>query len=147
MIKFINLNDNYEFKWTFENSRRTTYGETYTYRDFQRCKLTGVQLIEWLQKYGCTPSEIFENKRLGFNEVVDDFYNLEKEADKWLENNEKNKTWTVVGMNMGFVLLSDGDKENTVELGSASVVNINNSNTNNNDTHMKLNVSAKSSLL
>ena len=52
MIKFINLNDNYEFKWTFENSRKSTFGETYTYKDFQSCKLTGVQLIEWLQKYG-----------------------------------------------------------------------------------------------
>lgn len=146
MIRFVNLNDNYEFKWAFENSRSTAYRETYTYKDFQKCKLTGVQLIEWLQKYGYTPSEMFENKRIaGFSEVIDDFYNLEKEAEEWLKNNEKNKTWTVVGMNMGFVLLSDGDKENTVELGSASVVNINNSNTNNNDTNIS--VSARASLI
>lgn len=145
MIRFVNLNDSYEFKWSFENSRSTAYREAYTYKDFQKCKLTGVQLIEWLQKYGYTPSEMFESKRLGLNEVIDDFYNLEKEAEEWLKKNDKNKTWTVVGMNMGFVLLSDGDKENTVELGSASVVNINNSNTNNNDT--SISVSARTSLI
>lgn len=145
MIRFVNLNDSYEFKWSFENSRSTAYREVYTYKDFQKCKLTGVQLIEWLQKYGYTPSEMFESKRLGLNEVIDDFYNLEKEAEEWLKKNDKNKTWTVVGMNMGFVLLSDGDKENTVELGSASVVNINNSNTNNNDTNIS--VSARASLI
>lgn len=145
MIRFVNLNDSYEFKWTFENSGTTYSGRIYTYKDFQKCKLTGVQLIEWLQKYGYTPSEMFESKRLGLNEVIDDFYNLEKEAEEWLKKNDKNKTWTVVGMNMGFVLLSDGDKENTVELGSASVVNINNSNTNNNDT--SISVSARASLI
>jgi hypothetical protein len=48
-------------------------------------------------------------------------------------------------MNGGYVLLSDGSKENTVELGSASApanVNINNSNTvrnvNKNDTNVAI---------
>lgn len=65
-----------------------------------------------------------------------DSYLLYKKADEWAKNNPEiisNTPWTCVGMNGGYILMSNGSKENTVELGSASNVNIVNTNNNNND--------------
>lgn len=71
-----------------------------------------------------------------------------QKAEEWAENHKDiiaKNPWTVVGMNGGYVLLSDGSKENTVELGSAAApanININNSNTvrnvNKNDTNVAI---------
>lgn len=81
-----------------------------------------------------------------------DTYALNKTAEKWAEKNkeiiEKNP-WTVVGMNGGYVLVSNGSKENTVELGSASVMSLemNNSNTTNVKNNPNISVSARASLI
>ena len=80
------------------------------------------------------------------------FRSENKTAEKWAEENkeiiEKNP-WTVVGMNGGYVLVSNGSKENTVELGSASVMNLemNNSNTTNVKNNPNISVSARASLI
>lgn len=82
---------------------------------------------------------------------IDD-YTLNKAAEKWAEENkelvEKNP-WTVVGMNGGYVLVSNGSKENTVELGSASVMNLemNNINTNSIKNNPNISVQAQASLV
>ena len=160
MIKFIELTGEYNFKWEFSGVETERYGyygnQTYEnkYTRYYVVKLNGTELIEWLQTYGLTPDEMFKGQDT-FNRWFKDTdtcminnYDLKQKAEEWAENHKDiiaKNPWTVVGMNGGYVLLSDGSKENTVELGSASApanVNINNSNTvrnvNKNDTNVAI---------
>lgn len=141
MVRFIALEQEYTFKWEFSEEHYFSYGHNKR-TNYIIAKLKGDELIDWLQTYGLTPDRMFKNTNpfvhLYFDEHNKekeiDNYTLNKTAEKWAEENkeliEKNP-WTVVGMNGGYVLVSNGSKENTVELGSASVMNLemNNSNT------------------
>lgn len=162
MIKFIELNSEFEFKWEYkyeEHSRRGYNDEhsyTYNFTGYNSVKLKGVDLVEWLQIYGFTPDEMFKDTNIhpygNTTETVIDRYDLYKAANEWKEKNEesiKNHPWTVIAMNGGYVLLSNGSKENTVELGSASVMNLemNNSNTTNVKNNPNISVSARASLI
>lgn len=159
MIKFIELTGEYTFKWSFSGTETHRYGyygnQTYEskYTRYYVVELKGTELIDWLQTYGLTPDVIFKGQD-AFNKTFDNdkdtykisTYSLNQKAEEWAESHQDiiaKNPWTVVGMNGGYVLLSDGSKENTVELGSASApanVNINNSNTvrnvNKNDTNV-----------
>lgn len=146
MIKFISLDGEFEFKWEYHFKETRGYMEKYPYDStgYIIAKLKGVELIDWLQTYGLTPAEMFNGKNIfGYDRNEErkiDLYNLRKVAEKWKKENQetiKKNPWTVVGMNGGYVLMSNGSKENTVELGSASIVNMNNSNTVNNDINVK----------
>ena len=160
MIKFIELTGEYKSKWRFSGVETERYGyygnQTYEnkYTRYYVVKLNGTELIEWLQTYGLTPDEMFKGQDT-FNRWFKDNdtcminnYDLKQKAEEWAESHQDiiaKNPWTGVGMNGGYVLLSDGSKENTVELGSASApanVNINNSNTvrnvNKNDTNVAI---------
>ena len=167
MVRFIALDQEYTFKWEFSEDH-SSYN--YGYDSRTRCtnkrthyivaKLKGDELIDWLQTYGLTPDKMFKDSNpfdhFYFGEYDEnkeiDNYALNKTAEKWAEENkeliEKNP-WTVVGMNGGYVLISNGSKENTVELGSASVMNLemNNSNTNTIKNNPNVSVSARASLI
>lgn len=161
MIRFIALDTEYTFKWEFEESHTNhRYESTYKCTHYLVAKLKGEELIDWLQLYGLTPDKMFKEtnpfKDLWFGENDKekdiDTYRLNKAAEKWAEQNrdivEKNP-WTVVGMNGGYVLISNGSKENTVELGSASIMNLemNNSNTNTIRNNPNISVRAQASLI
>jgi hypothetical protein len=167
MVRFIELTGEYVFKWEFKESHEgTDYGYNgtthYTTKKthYIIAKLKGDELIDWLQNYGLTPDQMFKEtnpfSHLWFGEHDEtktiDSYTLNKTAREWAENNkeiiEKNP-WTVVGMNGGYVLISNGSKENTVELGSASIMNLemNNSNTTNVKNNPNICVSARASLI
>ena len=164
MIRFIELNGEFIFKWDFNKEYENTYGwerEKYTSKRTHTLitKLKGNELIDWLQTYGLTPDKMFKGTNpfdIWFNENDNrkevDVFELNKAAEEWKEKNkelvEKNP-WTVVGMNGGYVLISNGSKENTVELGSASIVNldINNSNVNNIKNNPSIDIRAKASLI
>lgn len=167
MVRFIALDQEYAFKWEFSEEHGSY---EYGYSGTRHCtnkrthyiiaKLKGDELIDWLQTYGLTPDKMFNNTNpfdhFYFGEYEEekevDNYALNKTAEKWAEENkeiiEKNP-WTVVGMNGGYVLVSNGSKENTVELGSASVMNLemNNSNTTNVKNNPNISVSARASLI
>ncbi len=167
MVRFIALDQEYAFKWEFSEEHGSY---EYGYSGTRHCtnkrthyiiaKLKGDELIDWLQTYGLTPDKMFKNinpfDHFYFGEYEEekevDNYALNKIAEKWAEENkeiiEKNP-WTVVGMNGGYVLVSNGSKENTVELGSASVMNLemNNSNTTNVKNNPNISVSARASLI
>ena len=159
MIKFIELTGEYKFKWEFSNVETRTIGRynVSSYKEtvtkYYVVNLKGTELIDWLQTYGITPDVMFKDTDTFESWIGSDKdtkvisnYDLNKKAEEWAESHQDIITknpWTVVGMNGGYVLLSDGSKENTVELGSASApanVNINNSNTvrnvNKNDTNV-----------
>lgn len=153
MIKFIELTGEYTFKWGFLDTIIERYGQHKGTR-YYVVKLKGTELIDWLQTYGLTPDVMFKGQDV-FNRWFDkedtrnvSTYDLNQKAEEWAESHQDviaKNPWTVVGMNGGYVLLSDGSKENTVELGSASApanVNINNSNTvrnvNKNDTNVSI---------
>lgn len=142
MIKFIELSGIYEFKWEFKKTETSNFGSSWKTTKYNTCTLKGEQLIDWMQTYGITPDKMFADVEVG--SVGSDsrsrkveYYDLKKKADEWAKENQEtinNNPWTCVGMNGGYVLLSDGKKENLVELGSAPApanVNINNSNRNN----------------
>ncbi len=167
MVRFIALEQEYIFKWEFSEDHDSY---SYGYDSTRRCtnkrthyiiaKLKGDELIDWLQTYGLTPDKMFKGTNpfdhFYFHEHDKeqeiDNYALNKTAEKWAEENpdtiEKNP-WTVVGMNGGYVLISNGSKENTVELGSASIMNLemNNSNTTNVKNNPNISVSARASLI
>lgn len=167
MVRFIALDQEYAFKWEFSEEHGSY---DYGYNGTRHCtnkrthyiiaKLKGDELIDWLQTYGLTPDKMFKTTNpfdhFYFGEYDEekevDNYALNKTAEKWAEKNkeiiEKNP-WTVVGMNGGYVLVSNGSKENTVELGSASVMNLemNNSNTTNVKNNPNISVSARASLI
>lgn len=167
MVRFIALDQEYAFKWEFSEEHGSY---DYGYNGTRHCtnkrthyiiaKLKGDELIDWLQTYGLTPDKMFKNTNpfdyFYFGEYDEekevDNYALNKTAEKWAEKNkeiiEKNP-WTVVGMNGGYVLVSNGSKENTVELGSASVMNLemNNSNTNTIKNNPNISVQARASLI
>lgn len=167
MVRFIALDQEYTFKWEFSEDHDSY---SYGYDNTRRCtnkrthyiiaKLKGDELIDWLQTYGLTPDKMFKNTNpfdhFYFGEYDEkkeiDNYTLNETAEKWAEENkeivEKNP-WTVVGMNGGYVLISNGSKENTVELGSASIMNLemNNSNTTNVKNNPNISVSARASLV
>ena len=166
MVRFIALDKEYVFKWEFSQSHdgynygfdsRSHYESKRTH--YIETKLKGDELIDWLQTYGLTPDQMFKGENpfsgLWFNEHDEkkevDNYTLNKTAEKWLEDKSKFviKEWTVVGMNGGYVLLSDASKENTVELGSASIMNLemNNSNSVNVKNNPNIEVSARASLI
>lgn len=124
-------------------------------------KLKGDELIDWLQTYGLTPDKMFKETNpfgdhcyFGENDESKeiDNYTLNKTAEKWAEENkeiiEKNP-WTVVAVTGNYVLISNGSKENTVELGSASIMNLemNNSNTTNVKNNPNISVSTRASLI
>lgn len=158
MIKFIELTGEYTFKWSFSVTETEHYGYgghqsfEHNYTRYYVVKLKGTELIDWLQTYGITPDVMFKGQDV-FKHWFDksdtcnvSTYNLNQKAEEWAESHQDiiaKNPWTVVGMNGGYVLLSDGSKENTVELGSASApanINVNNSNTvhnvNKNDTNV-----------
>ncbi len=167
MVRFIALEQEYVFKWEFsENHDSYDYGYSHTTRCTNKrthyiiAKLKGDELIDWLQTYGLTPDKMFKDSNPfehfyfgehdGEKEI--DNYVLNKTAEKWAEENDKivkENPWTVVGMNGGYVLISNGSKENTVELGSASIMNLemNNSNTTNVKNNPNISVSARASLI
>lgn len=155
MIKFIELTGEYTFKWEFSKTETEYYGGRVRENNYNRyyvVKLNGTELIDWLQTYGLTPNVMFKGQdtfNRSFREQdtrTIDNYDLNQKAEEWAESHQDiiaKNPWTVVGMNGGYVILSDGSKENTVELGSASApanVNINNSNTvqNKNDTRVSI---------
>ena len=161
MIKFIELTGEYKFKWEFSSVETRTIGRynASSYREtvtrYYVVNLKGTELIDWLQTYGITPDVMFKDTDTFGSWIGSDKdtkvisnYELNKKAEEWAESHQDiiaKNPWTVVGMNGGYVLLSDGSKENTVELGSASApanVNINNSNTvrnvNKNDTNVAI---------
>lgn len=161
MIKFIELEGTFEFKWEYSYTERD-YGwsgserHEYTYTHCIYAKLKGTELIDWLQTYGVTPDVMFKNQNpYGYKQddgEVIPIYDLNKFAEEWATNHQdeiKKNPWTVVGMNGGYVLMSNGSKENTVELGSASVVNLemNNSNTTSVRNNPNINVRAHASLI
>lgn len=147
MIRFIELIKTYNYKWSYENDGWIHYNTT---------SLTGDKLIEWLQKFGIEPNKMFNGNDVS-NKYSDkdiknvDHYYLYQEAENWARDNQKiidENPWTCVGMNGGYVLMSNGSKENTVELGSASApmnLNINNSNNVSND--VKVSSYSRSSLI
>lgn len=167
MVRFIALDQEYTFKWEFSEDHDSY---DYGYDSIKRCtnkrthyivaKLKGDELIDWLQTYGLTPDKMFKDSNpfdhfyFGEHDKEQEInnYALNKTAEKWAEEHkdiiEKNP-WTVVGMNGGYVLISNGSKENTVELGSASVMNLemNNSNTNTIKNNPNVSVSARASLI
>lgn len=167
MVRFIALDQEYAFKWEFSEEHGSY---DYGYNGTRHCtnkrthyiiaKLKGDELIDWLQTYGLTPDKMFKNAN-SFDHFYFGEYDEEKEVDNYALNKtaekraEKNKEiieknpWTVVGMNGGYVLVSNGSKENTVELGSASVMNLemNNSNTTNVKNNPNISVSARASLI
>jgi len=162
MIKFIELNSEFEFKWEYKYEEQSHYGfntehsYTYNYTGYNSVKLKGVDLVEWLQIYGFTPDEMFKGTNIHpYGKTTEEFidrYDLYKAANEWKEKNEeniKNHPWTVIAMNGGYVLLSNGSKENTVELGSASIMNLemNNSNTNAIKNDPKISIQARASLI
>lgn len=162
MIKFIELNGEIEFKWEYKYEEHSRWGyndehsSTFTHTGYNTVKLKGVELVEWLQVYGFTPDEMFKNKNIhpyGNTTATEiDSYDLYKAANEWKEKNEENikqHPWTVIAMNGGYVLLSNGSKENTVELGSASIMNLemNNSNTNTIKNNPNIAVHASASLI
>ena len=160
MIKFIELTGEYTFKWEFSETKTERYGlyndhvMENIYTRYYVVKLKGTELIDWLQTYGLTPDVMFKGQdtfNRSFSEkniCTINNYDLNQKAEEWAESHQDiiaKNPGTVVGMNGGYVLLSDGSKENTVELGSASApanVNINNSNTvrnvNKNDTNVAI---------
>lgn len=144
MIKFIELTGTYEFKWEFEKKERSWHGNSYKTIKYNTCTLKGEQLIDWMQTYGTTPDKMFANQEISYVYSDDtskkvDYYDLRNKAEEWAKTNQEtidNNLWTCVGMNGGYVLLSNAGKENTVELGSASAptnVKIDNSNKNENN--------------
>lgn len=158
MIKFIELTGEYTFKWSFSGTETEHYGYgghqsfEHNYTRYYVVRLKGTELIDWLQTYGITPDVMFKGQDV-FNHWFDksdtcnvSTYSLNQKAGEWAESHQDiiaKNPWTVVGMNGGYVLLSDGSKENTVELGSAAApanINVNNSNTvhnvNKNDTNV-----------
>jgi len=161
MIKFINLTDEYTFKWELQQEHDCTrYGysgmehTTNKRIHYIETKLKGTEFIEWLQIYGLTPNEMFNGtnpfSKVYFGEYDElktvDTYELYKAADEWKEKNKKvieNNPWTVVAMNGGFALLSNGSKDNTVELGSASITNLEMNNSNNTTVRNNPNISVK----
>lgn len=148
MIRFIELTKTYNYKWSYNHDGWTYYNTT---------SLTGDKLIEWLQKFGIEPNEMFKDKDIGYyikftnNAKIIDSYTLYSKAEEWVKDNQKiidENPWTCVGMNGGYVLMSNGSKENTVELGSASApmnLNIDNSNKVSND--VKVSSYCRSSLI
>lgn len=166
MIKFINLTDEYTFKWELQQEHdctRFSYSGSEHYKNkvthYIETKLKGTEFIEWLQIYGLMPNEMFKGtnpfRKLYFGEYDElksiDAYELYKAADEWKDTHkeviEKNP-WTVVAMNGGFALLSNGSKDNTVELGSASIMNLEMDNSNNTTikNNPNINVRAQASL-
>lgn len=168
MVRFIALDQEYTFKWEFRKSHDGyDYGINGTSRysrertHYIMAKLKGDELIDWLQTYGLTPDKMFKETNpfgdhLYFGEHDEDKeidnYTLNKTAEKWAEENpdiiEKNP-WTVVAVTGTYVLISNGSKENTVELGSASIMNLemNNSNTTNVKNNPNISVSTRASLI
>lgn len=168
MVRFIALDQEYAFKWEFSEEHgsydydgyNSTRHRTNKRTHYIIAKLKGDELIDWLQTYGLTPDKMFKNTNpfdyFYFGEYDEekevDNYALNKTAEEWADENkeiiEKN-TWTVVGMNGGYVLVSNGSEENTVELGSASIMNLemNNSNTTNVKNNPNISVSARASLI
>lgn len=147
MIRFIELTKTYEYVWEYKHDGWTQYNRT---------SLSGDNLIEWLQKYGIEPNEMFKGKDIAndySNKEVKmiDRYHLYKETEKWAKGNQKiidENPWTCVGMNGGYVLMSNGSKENTVELGSASAtMNLNVDNSNNVSNDVKVSAYSRSSLI
>lgn len=153
MVRFIALDQEYTFRWEFSEEYFCKYGHNKC-THYIIAKLKGDELIDWLQTYGLTPDRMFKNtnpfEHLYFEDKEIDNYTLNKTAEKWAEENkelvEKNP-WTVVGMNGGYVLVSNGSKENTVELGSASVMNLEMNNSNTNTIKPKFSVKARASLI
>lgn len=147
MIRFIELTKTYEYVWEYKYDGWIRYNRT---------SLSGDNLIEWLQKYGIEPNEMFKGKDI-YNGYSDkevkmiDRYHLYKKAEEWAKNNQNiidENPWTCVGMNGGYVLMSNGSKENTVELGSASApMNLNIDNSNNVSNDVKVSAYSKSSLI
>ena len=139
MIRFIDLNGTYEYRWEFIDKEPGFHNDYYNVTRYNTCSLTGCELIEWLQKYGYEPDKMFKDTKVeytGSHEATAevDKYKLFKKAEEWAESNQETiskNPWTCIGMNGGYVLMSNGSKENTVELGSAAArsnININNSN-------------------
>lgn len=149
MIKFIELAGEYEFKWEFQEAGRWGSG-------YNRCTLKGNELVDWLQQYGVTPNKMFKDCNLYQYSMRDmkcaeiEKYDLFKRADRWAEDNEDivNKNpWTCIGMNGGYAILSNNDKTQTIELGSAAApANINIDNHNNTNVSPNIKVAAQSSV-
>ena len=148
MVKFIELAGTYNYKWGFKNYDNCTRYNT--------CSLKGSELVEWLQKYGVEPNEMFKGKELRCvydkrDYTVDvDKYDIYNKAEEWLSSHSASSSWTCVGMNGGYVIMSDADKSNVVELGSAPAkteVNINNSSSSSSSCNPEISVHARASLL
>ena len=158
MVKFVELTGEYTYKWEFPDTdwhEGIGWGSDVNYKTtkYNTCSLTGAELIDWLQKYGLEPDKMFNGESItmvphGKSCAKVNKYDLYKEAENRADNTRVSlhkKPWVVVGMNGGYVILSDSGTENTVELGNASApanVNINNSNTvrnvNKNDTKVSI---------